>query len=280
MHASIILRDAAHGVSTISLVGPVSGQSATMRVVRFVPLGPTNPTRLTVNLAFAPDYSAATGTWVSDAGTSGDLIIEPDDTGWLGWMVRSSRAALRIAAGKIGPWAYGALLVGIGLIDLSEHVEVSYAALILLVLPVPYLFWNFVDQVLSLVRGLRLKRLGPLEFDQPDLGDRTQGLMVSLQRQALELGVFLVLDRVLVPLTQIVVVWVASKGSVDRPDFETFARSVGIADASLDATWNALIASGCAQLDVESGRLRLTDLGHRYVGHLQQIYGMQSVRPS
>lgn len=147
-----------------------------------------------------------------------------------------------------------------------SKVQVSYPNVVLLLIPAPYIFRRQLAELVQLFRASGVRKFGPLEF-QPLLTEDIRRVITQLIAQHVQETVaFVVLDGFLVVRTKLALIWLNQNQAVDRAQFNGYATAIGIAADNLDATWDALIVSGCCTL-VE-GRLAITDFGRRYVAYL------------
>jgi len=74
-----------------------------------------------------------------------------------------------------------------------------------------------------------------------------------------------------------VLAWLAGKTSADRPQFNAFASQIGVPAENIEATWTALIGTGCSKLEQE--QLTITERGRRYVAQLQSLSNVPASTP-
>jgi hypothetical protein len=135
--------------------------------------------------------------------------------------------------------------------------------LILLLIPSPFFFRLYLAELISLIREARLKKIGPLEFEQGPLPEEIHQLV---NQEAQRAAAFIYLDFWLIPRTKVILIWIADKRSVGRAEFEVYATSVGVPAENMEATLQALLLSGCVIPQTDG--LTITDWGNQYVGHM------------
>lgn len=156
---------------------------------------------------------------------------------------------------------YAAILLIVAVLNLFKIVELSYPSLILLLIPAPYVFRNYFAELLT---AYRVRKIGPVELEPQN--PATEDVRRVIAQQVQETVRFVVLDGFFVLRTKLMLIWLNQQQAVDRAQFNAYGTLIAVPTDNFDATWNALIQSGCASLVGE--RLTITELGRRYVAYL------------
>lgn len=260
LRCKAIVQDQTFGPGIISLEGKLIGTRAELRLVTFSGVFLSAPLDGQLVLNFAQDFGAAEGTWQTDVGTQGTCKPWKSRLSASLWYLRLFGNRLQILLRKYCAVAYLSFLLLVVILALSKTVELSYQILILLLTPAPYLFRK---HLIELFQALKVRKLGPLELEQSPLSDDTRLLIA---RQVQDTVAFVLLDGFFVPRTKAILLWLAQNRRVDRAQFDLYAQSIGVPPENLEATWSALLVSGCAVL--AEGRLTITELGNRYATYL------------
>lgn len=272
LDACVILHDRVLGPSVLWLAGTIQNAHADLELVDTRPAGPLTPRNVWLSLDFSAGFLTAKGTWRTDVDTAGWCELRVAKLSASAWHLRFASTRVHLAGRWMLPWTYGVFLVAVALLDLLwDKTDLSYPSLVLLLVPVPFIFRIHLEAVVRTIRESGIRRFGPVEFEQNPLGEEARRLITQLSQQMQEASAFIIVDQVLAPLTKIVLIWLSANSPVDRNQFDEHAKLVGVPQGNLDATWNALLATGCAQLDSQTLKLRVTASGVRYAGHLQRL---------
>lgn len=272
LDACVVLHDRVLGPSVLWLAGTIQNAHADLELVDMRPTSPVTPTDVRLSLDFSPGFLTTKGTWRTDVNTAGWCELRVAKLSAAAWQLRFALTRVHLAGLWILPWVYGAFLVAVALLDLLwEKTDLSYPSLVLLLVPVPFIFRAHLEGVIRIIRESGIKRFGPVEFEQNPLGEEVRQLIVQLAQQMQEASAFIIVDQVLAPLTKILLIWLSANPPVDRSQFDVHAKLVGVPQDNLDATWNALIVTGCAHLNPQTSKLGVTPLGSRYASHLQRF---------
>ena len=272
LDACVVLHDRVLGPSVMWLTGTIRNAHADLELVETRPTGPVTPTDVRLSLEFSAGFLVAKGTWRTDVDTAGYCELRVAKLSAAAWLIHFIVTRVHLVGQWMLPWTYGAFLVAVALIDLLwEKSDLSYASLVLLLVPVAFIFRAHLASVIRIIRESGIRRFGPVEFEQNPLGEEARRLIAQLAQQMQEASVFIIVDQVLAPLTKIVLIRLLANQPVDRNQFDVYAKLVGVPPDNLDATWNALLATGCAQLDPQTLKLVVTPLGTRYAGHLHRL---------
>ena len=271
LDACVVLHDRVLGPSVLWLAGTIQDTHADLELVDARPIGATTPTGVRLSLDFSADLLAAKGIWTTDV-TAGWCEFRVAKISTVTWWRRLAVTRVQIAGEWMLPWAYGACLVAVALLDLLwRQADLSYPSLVLLLLPALFIFRGHLERVIGILRESGIRKFGPVEFGQNPLGEEARRLIAQLAQQMQEASAFIIVDQVLAPLTKILLIRLRTTPPVDRSQFDVHARLVGVPEDNLDATWNALLLTGCAQMDAQTLKLGVTLLGRRYVDHLQRL---------
>lgn len=260
-HGTAFVQDHEFGVTIVAFSGKLSGNQAELRLHDFWGSAPMMALYGELKLNFGQNFQSAEGSWQTDIGTQGTCKLWPADIG-------RSLSWLRVAGGKsqvflrrCGATVYAVVLFIVALLSLSKIFEVSYPSLILLLVPTPYVFRKNLTE---LITAYRVRKVGPIEFETQN--PLTEDIRRVISQQVQETVAFVALNGFFVIRTKLLLIWLSQNPPVDRVQFSAHGTTIGVPPENLDATWNALLASGCATL--EGDKLSITDLGRRYVAYL------------
>jgi hypothetical protein len=267
LEAIALYQDHTYGPTIASFMGKLKDNVAEFALSDFQGVAPAIPLTVDLSLKFDKDFRIAEGSWKTDIGTHGSCKIQAISMSVVRWWLYIVRANVGFFFRRHTPTVYGVLLLLVVLLDLLKIFQISYPALILLLVPSLYIYRNFLAE---LVRLFRIRKIGPVEFEQAPLTEQTR-LVISQQVQ--ETVAFSILDLFFVPRTKIILLWLSQQGAIRRAQFNAYATAIGVLADNLDVTWNALIASGCAKVTATGlitgeETLTIADLGRRYVQHL------------
>ena len=258
--AKAILYDEQLGVTEARLSGQISGDKAEFRLSEVRGLAPLVPREGQVVLNLKEDGSAE-GQWQTDIGTAGVFRISRANFDTLGWYLRILSAKASFAWHKWLAPVYGLFLVVLAVISIFFNTNISYPALILLLVPVPFVFRSQLAQLIALIHMARIKKLGPIEFEQTP---PTQEIVAVARLQAQEGVVFWHLNQFFALRTKVLLAVLAhSNGGLSIADFQNLALAFGAPPENVDVTRDAIVQANCAQIQNE--RIVPTMLGQRYV---------------
>lgn len=279
LSARCLLHDVVYGSAIAILNGTIEGASARLELVRHKPFGPAQPVRMEVTFSFSSDSRTAYGMWRTDVGTAGDLRIAEVPRLSRTWVVRSVCTDLVVWMRARFAAAYLLSLIAIAFGAVVGAVELGTPLFLLLLIPAPFVLQKTLARTIDLLRGLNVRKIGPLEFSQAPLDERTQQLAGMLDQQAQRASAFLVVDTLLALFTKLMLLWLLNGGGeASRDDFDAQARTLGILDDQLGPTIDAMLKTGCAAIDASTGRIRLTSFGQDYAQHLSRALGSSEGR--
>jgi hypothetical protein len=203
------------------------------------------------------------GQWQTDIGTAGAFKISRATFGTIGWYLRILSAKASFAWHKWLPPVYGSFLVVLAVVSIFWNTNISYSALILLLVPVPFVFRRQLAQLIALFHSARIKKLGPIEFNLEQNPPNEQ-IFAAARLQAQEGVVFWHLNQFFALRTKVLLAVVAhSNGGLSIADFRNLALAFGAPPENVDVTISAIVQANCAQIQNE--RILPTVLGQRYV---------------
>jgi len=261
--ARAILCDERLGITEAWLSGLISGgDKAEFRLVEVRGLAPLVPREGGVVLNLKEDGTGE-GQWQTDIGTAGAFRIVPATFGTIGWYLRSVSAKASFAWHKWLALIYGSFLVLLAIISIFWNTNISYSALILLLVPVPFVFRRQLAKLIALIHSWRIKKLGPIEFDLEQTPP-TEEIFAAARLQAQDGVVFAYLNQFFVLRTRMLLAVLAhSTNGISTVDFRNLALSFGVPAGNVDVTIDALVQAKCAQIQNEW--ICATALGQRYV---------------
>lgn len=272
LKAKAILDEQGFGSSLLHFTGILHDNHGEFRLVRSRSIIPFVPLDGEIKIDFQEDTHTATGTWRTDIGTWGSVNLRLK-SGWgTNWWLRLAVSHLRVFWNKYAPSVYMTFLLIIVILDLLRIIQVSYPNLILLLIPTPFIFRTNLSKLIELIQEARVKKIGPIEFEQNPM---TEDIRQVITQQVREAVAFVALDEFFVLRTKLLCIWLDQNNIVDRSQFNAYSTTIGVPLDNIDVTWNALIVSGCARLEAGTGKLTIMDLGRRYVAHL-----IEQVKPS
>jgi hypothetical protein len=257
--AKAILYDEQLGITQAWLSGLISGgDKAEFRLLDVRGLAPFVPREGGVVLNLKEDGTAE-GQWQTDIGTAGVFRISRANFDTLGWYWRILCAKASFAWHKWLAPVYGLFLVVLAVISIFFNTNISYPALILLLVPVPFVFRSQLTNLIGMIQAARIRRLGFIEFEQ---NPPTAEIVAVATQQVQENIVFSHLNQFFVARTKILLTAVArSNEGLSIAEFRNLALSFGAAPENVDVTLSAIQQANCAR--IENERVLLTDLGER-----------------
>ena len=259
--ATAVLYDEQLGITEARLSGGISGDEAEFRILETYGFGQFSPRDGRVVLNLKADGTAE-GEWQTDIGTSGVLRIFRAKFGSVGWYRRILSAKATFSLKKWLPWLYGLFLVTLAIISIVHYPKISYPALILLLVPVPFIFRSQLANLIAMIHMARIKKLGPIEF-YPQ-APPTEDVIALVTQNIQENVVFRQLNQFFALRTKILLAVLAhANNGLGIAEFRNLAHSLGVPPENVDVTISALEMANCAQ--VENERVLPTVLGRRYV---------------
>jgi hypothetical protein len=158
-----ILCDEQLGVTEARLSGQTSGDKAELQILEVRGFAPRVPREGQVVLNLKEDGTAE-GQWQTDIATSGAFKLVRATFGTIGWYLRILFAKASLVCRKWLARIYGSFLVALAIVSIFWNTKISYSALILLLVPVPFVFQRQLAQLIALVHSARIKKLGHIEF--------------------------------------------------------------------------------------------------------------------
>jgi len=270
LEGQAIVADQEVGSTIVGFSGILAGQQANLNLIRFFGFAPVMALYGTLTLNFGNNFESAEGTWQTEIGTQGACKLWRSEKWSISWQLSLMANKLCVYFRRHGALIYVSFLTIVGGLALFQKVEISYPALVLLLVPAPYIFRRHLGE---LIQAYQVRKIGPVELGAqhplPQEALRViieQQIQTTVHQQVREAVTFLALDGFFVLRTKLILIWLRQMQAVERAQFNAYATATGVAADNLDATWSALPVSGCAIL--AEGRLTITDLGRRYVAHL------------
>lgn len=259
--AKVILYDEQWGITEAWFSGRVSdGDKAEFQLLKVRGLAPLVASQSKVVLNLKADGSAE-GQWQTNIGTGGEFRISRATFGTIGWYWRDLLAKASFFLKKWLPLIYGLFLVTLAITSTIHYPKISYPALILLLVPVPFIFRSQLAQLIALIHMARIKKLGPIEFEQTPA---TEQIVAVARLQAQEGIVFAHLNQFFALRTKFLLAVLAhSNGGLSIADFQNLALSFGAPPENVEVTISAIVQANCAEIQCE--RIVPTMLGQRYV---------------
>lgn len=283
LEAEAIIYDQAFGPALASLDGDLKDRGAsaekdpraTLRIWRMRSGAPVSPLDGILVLTFTEELHKATGTWQTDIGTVGNLVLRRISRWRLGWSIEKSAIAAVLFAGRAGrrvlPLLYTLAVIAVAVLTLLGKIALPYSVLVLLLLPGVFVFQG---RIAGLIHALPVRRVGPVEFEQnarpPDPVGPPGPVGESGGRASRDAGeeierarFFGSLDVFLVPRTRYLLQWLNSRQTATHEEVIAAATSFGVPPENLDATLAALIFTHL--VGVSEGRFSIQPLGREYL---------------
>ncbi len=210
--------------------------------------------------------SESVGSWWTDIGSSGVLVIRPISFGWLQWMAAKTGAvALRFFPGTLR-LLYVVGLFSLGILGTRGVLQLSAWELVLMLLPGPFLLR---PQIKAILVDLGVSKAGPLEFKQqipptmgmPERPSEVEGVVPNAQQDTAYLAA---LDEFFAPITKSLLRTLSLlPDGMEIPQFIKTAKSLRVQEANIPTILHAITSTGVAQL--RDGRVILTDLGRAWL---------------
>ena len=256
-----LLEEQGFGTSILDFIGTLHDNHGEFHLIRSRSITPFVPLDGEIKIDFHEESCTAIGTWSTDLGNSGSCSLRLVPRWRVKWWTRLAFCHLRIFWHRYAALIYSLALLTLAVLAVFEICKVSYPALILFLIPAPFLFRT---QISALIQLYRLRKAGPFEFETqippPEVVRQFIGQQIEERLR------FLILDGFFVPRTKAILLWLARNQPVTRSQFNTFASSIGVVPDNIQVTWEAILFSECASYSED--RLALSELGWRYINHL------------
>lgn len=256
-----IVSDHQYGSSIVIFSGGLTDNQANFSLQRFVGSAPLMALSGNLRLSFRENFESAEGTWETDIGTQGTCSLRPSERSRTSWWVSLAVAKFRIFLYQYGAVLYASFLILVAILSLFQKIEISYPTLFLVLVPGLYIFRVHLSE---LILAFRVRKLGPIELETQN--PLTEDMRRVIAQHVQETVAFVILNGFFVIRTKLLLIWLSQNQPVDRAQFNAYASTIGVPVDNLDATWSALVVSGCAQPEGE--KIAVTDFGRRYVAHL------------
>ena len=253
LRAKAIFLDQQFGPTFLDFSGKLEGARAELKLNEFDGSAPLRPLDGTIVLNFDQNLRTAEGTWQTDIGTSGGCKLESCSCGMLRWGMKRAVARLRLFLLSWIAALYVLFLIIIALASLTQRVQVSGLTLVLLLLPAPFLLTADLAKLISVFRQARIKKIGPVEFDQ---NPPTTDIVAMMTQHAQEAVIFFALNNYFVLRTKVLAIILMQKSSLDHSEFTSIAIALGVQAENVKETCDALVIGRCAQ--VVSDRITIT----------------------
>ena len=259
-----ILYDEQFGITEAWLSGLVSdGDKAEFRLLDVRGIAPIVPREGGVVLNLKADGSAE-GQWHTNIGTGGAFNIVRATFGATGWHLRDLFALASFLWRKCMAPLYGVFLVALAVVSIFFNTNISFPALILLLVPVPFIFRSQLAQLIAFIHMARIKRLGPVEF-QLEQSPPDPDLLALLANPQVHANIFFAqLNQFFVWRTKMLLTVLARRNDgLSITEFRDLALSFGVPPENIEATLAAILQANCARIANE--RVFPTEWGQRYV---------------
>jgi len=254
-----LFKDEAFGPALVSMHGNLSGLQTEMHLDDFWSLGLIRPLDGKLTLNFSSDFSGAEGKWETDIGTSGICKISAISGSLIKWWASIFSVRWSFFLRKYSPLFYTLILLIIAILGLFEVVKITYPALILLLIPSPYIYRTHLG---FLIHAYRVRRIGPVELEQKPYIDPTIATHPII-------AAFKLLDQFFVHRTKLILYWLVQKQTITYEEFEEYAKHIGVPIENIEATRQAIIMSGCATYEKE--KIIVTEFGKQYIAYLTRL---------
>ena len=236
-----LLEEQGFGTSIIDFIGTSHDNRGEFHLIRSRSIAPFVPLEGEIKIEFHEETGTATGTWHTDVGTWGSVNLRLI-SGWqANWWLRLAVSHLKLLWYRYASFIYAFILIVAAGLSIFYICKVSYPALILFLIPAPFLFRT---QISALIQLYRLRKAGPFEFETqippPEVVRQFIGQQIEERLK------FLILDGFFVPRTKAILLWLARNQPMTRSQFNAFASSIGVAPDNVQVTWGAILFSGCA----------------------------------
>jgi hypothetical protein len=276
--AEVIVYDYQCGPSLITASGTLANKICELEMSQFKAMGSiigmVFPAIGKYNLKLSDDYQKAEGTWKTDIGTQGQIVLKAINGGLLKWrwlllLVRLQWTWRKLVDGisflvqllkNSLVFAYAIFLFFIlPLFLLAKNVNISPWVLILLVLPAPFAFKNYVGKLIFLLRTAGVKAVGGLTLSE------SQNNPPATPNNYVSTGnpYFDELNRLFVLKTKILLLEVYMQEGISEDTFRKLAGRLGLDSLNTEATLSILKDKACMELI--DGILKITKAGDDYL---------------
>lgn len=259
--AGAVFKDEVFGPALLTFRGKLIERRMEMQIDDFWSPGLMQPLEGKLTLNFNSDYSEAEGKWETDIGTSGLCKLFPSETGVISWWNSVLSVRWFHSLKKYLPALYTIFLIIIAILELQNKIKITYPALILLLIPAPYIYRTHLGELISL---FKIKRIGPVELEQKPIAP-------NITRIDPQTAAFQLLDQLLVHRSKLLIHWLVQKQSVRYEEFIEYAKQLGVPPGNMEATLQAILVSGCAIYD--QANVKVTEFGKQYVAYLNRLTG-------
>ena len=263
--AKAVVLDHQFGPAVVWLNGTLSGAKLELRFADYRSEAPIRPLDGTVILNINEESGIAEGTWQTDIGTSGVCRLHSSSLNQSCWGLRLAAARLRQFIFKWAATIYLLFVLAIAIANLRGIVQLSWPVLVLLLLPAPFLFASDLARLIAVLRGVGVRKLGPLELDQ---NPPPSEIVAMLRQHTQDAVAFFVFDNVFVLRTKLLLILLTQRHSINRTEYNALATGLGVPIDNIEMTLDAILSSRCARL--EGCNVVADDLGLRYANHLLQ----------
>ncbi|MGO8928970.1 MAG: hypothetical protein ACLQU3_19050 [Limisphaerales bacterium] len=260
LEAQTVFVDYQFGPVIVPLRGKLEQKAAKFRLMGFEGFAPLLPLDGELLLTFDDDFENAAGTWSTDIGTGGTCKLERSNETVIRWLSRLFGIRLGWFWFRWRAKVYSALLLCVAAAALTQLAHLTTLALVLLLLPAPFIFAKNLSRLVGLFHDARIKKIGPVEFDQ---NPPTAEIVAIATQQAQESIAFAQLNQFFVLRTKILLAVLAHSNGMLLADFAQLARSFGVLPENVQTTLIAILQMGCAQ--VVDGKVIPTEWGRRFV---------------
>lgn len=222
------------------------------------------------------------GSFVTDAGTHGNIRFRKASRwGKIQLSIPLSVHKLYRLIKKYVRWrfrtAYFAFVVVLAVLSVTGKLPSKISTMEVVVLLVPLIFL-FSDKLREMIQATAVRKIGPVEFQEqakplPQF-NLPQLVRVLHDEYGDNVPLFSALTEFLVPRTKNLLRRIVSLNrSLTLSEFNALAKKIGVPDQNLDATFEALVRSGCITIN-DKGELLVQEVGKqflRFETHLAQI---------
>jgi hypothetical protein len=262
LKAVALFFDFDYGPNILHLSGKSDGVLAAMRLLVFTGTAPVCPLDGHLSLRFDEATKTAEGIWATDIGTAGICKLNGVKESWLSWHSRRTGIEIEWFVKRWRATIYTVLLCAIVAAALRGQVQLSALILIPLLLPAPFLFSKSLTNLVAVLRGARIRKIGPVEFEQnPATADVAAFTAPNVQQDV----AFGQLNKFLAVKSKVLLKLIVEGNGLLLEDFKKSAQSLGVLPANVETTLDALAKTGCVQ-NVQ-GKVLPTDWGRRFANN-------------
>ncbi|HZU41749.1 MAG TPA: hypothetical protein VE994_03685 [Terriglobales bacterium] len=256
--AKALLLDHQFGPATMWFTGTLADKKLALRMTRCRSKAPLQPLDGKVTASLDEKSQHIEGTWETDIGTSGSCRFDSSHSSWPRWILWLIGAKLRPS--RWFAFLYMAFLFVCAIGSMTSSIHLSSFAVILLLLPAPFLFTSDIARLITAFRQAGVKRAGPFEFEQ---NLPTMEIVAPATQQDQENIAFAQLNRFFVLRTKILLMVLDKANGMSLAEFRNLAPSLGVAEDNVVITLQAIVQTGCAE--IHDDKVVLTSWGKRYV---------------